>query len=533
MNDWLRGKRLYNGKYKIEEVLEEGGFGIIYLATNDKGEQFAIKTPTSQLQNNSQFQYFQKCFLDEAERLKKCQHQNIVKFYDFFQEGQIPCIVMEYIEGKNLSKIVSEQGVLEESCALSYIQQIGEALAFIHSKKIIHRDIKPENIILRENSSEVVLIDLGIARELTPNQTNSHTKAYTDGYAPLEQYGFNQDKPANYTDVYALAATLYVLLTGYGQGNKPASNYLANAIERYLKVEKSQADPLKAPQHINKNISDRVNYAILQGMKIQAANRPQTVQKWLALLHLNSSMSQGQTLQLPGIKSLSQIAVTHYNRITNKLLLGSIFFFVAVIYFYSPYLTLSQRSDPIKPPDQSQSPELAPTEKLESPPIAKNKETQPASEKKVKTLDIDYKPLQNLLSSQKFEDADRETLSIMLLLVERQKQDWFEVQNIKNIPCTDLHKINQLWLDYSDRRFGFSVQKQIWTEVGGETGVYDVQVTDRFIDRVGWNGKYRRYDNITYQSSAPIGHLPFRVTSRVGKFGVPYLAERLAICNIP
>ena len=104
-------------------------------------------------------------------------------------------------------------------------------------------------------------------------------------------------------------------------------------------------------------------------------------------------MSQGQTLQLPGIKSLSQIAVTHYNRITNKLLLGSIFFFVAVIYFYSPYLTLSQRSDPIKPPDQSQSPELAPTEKLESPPIAKNKETQPASEKKVKTLDIDYKPI--------------------------------------------------------------------------------------------------------------------------------------------
>ncbi|NER05575.1 MAG: hypothetical protein F6K17_24805 [Okeania sp. SIO3C4] len=83
---------------------------------------------------------------------------------------------------------------------------------------------------------------------------------------------------------------------------------------------------------------------------------------------------------------------------------------------------------------------------------------------------------------------------------------------MENIPCKDLNKVNQLWIKYSDGKFGFSIQKQIWSEVGGKPGIYNVAlaepsgsyIADIFIKEVGWGEKYKRYKNITYKISAPL-----------------------------
>jgi len=567
MNNWQAGTFLNNGRYTIEKILGEGGFGITYLARDNQiiGTKVVIKTLNYQVQKLPDFGKFQKRFRDEAQQLERCRHKNIVKFYNFFQEGQLYCIVMEYIDGDNLLVVIAKQGILPEQKALNYIRQIANALTVIHSQNILHRDIKPENIILPRKTEEVILIDFGIAREFIPNQINSFTQFYTPGYAPIEQY-IRKHKPGQYTDIYALAATLYFLLTKYPLPNSidryqtqlaihktplPKKAHLVLKLVLKLMGKQAKYDLLVEPKQINKKISDRVNYAIIKGMEIQPEDRPQTVQEWLALLQLQSQsimsqmsqvsrtiMSQMATLNIPSVKPFYQNYVkSFYRGEANGLFIGTgIFIFVVVIYIFSPKLNLSITSRPSSPqftpiPQQKSHPTTQP-QKIPQPPLETN--IPDISKRSINYIDkqIDYTALENLLSSDKFQEADQETLTILLSLVGREKQSWLDLEDIENIPCKDLDKINKLWINYSNGKFGFSIQKQIWIELGGKLGIFNVGIADIFIKEVGWGEKYKRYKNITYEISAPYGHLPFRVTSRVWNFGAPYLAEKLAKCNI-
>ena len=393
MNYWQKGKILQNGKYTIERLLGEGGFGVTYLARDSSGRQVAIKTSNSKVQLQLNFHQLQQYFRDEAKRLKQLQPcPYVVNCYDLIQEGQLWCLVMEYIDGENLASLVRRKGCLQESEALDYIQQIGQALTFAHSQRILHRDVKPENIILRKDQSEVVLIDFGISREFTFNVRQTHTQFLTDGFAPIEQYGRKQ-KRGDYTDVYALAATLYVLLTGYIQKGMIVSNHLPTATDRYYELRHSKPDPLIEPQKINGKISNRVNQTILRGMALEPQARPQSVKQWLALLQSpNLGMSGAPTISIPGIKSLSQIIKTNVlsqlvsNRNFHPWVIGSIVFVLILLYIYAPYLPSYHSSSPVPP------------------------------------VEIDYGTLEKLLSSEKFSEADEETLRIMLLLTHRQKK---------------------------------------------------------------------------------------------------------------
>ncbi|NER05574.1 MAG: protein kinase [Okeania sp. SIO3C4] len=458
MNNWQPGTTLNNRRYSIEKTLGEGGFGITYLAWDNHtiGTKVVIKTLNNRVQKLPDFDKFQKRFRYEAEQLKKFQHQNIVKFYHSFQEGNLYCIVMEFIEGDNLAVVVNKQGILPVQRALYYIQQIANALIVIHNKKILHRDIKPENIILRKNTQEVVLIDFGIARDFIPNQTNSFTQFFTDGYAPIEQYR-RKHRPGEYTDIYALAATLYVLLTNYKLPNSidryhtqlavhktPLPKQFRFALKLIFKLIKKtgKQDLLVEPKKINTKISDRLNNAIIKAMEIQPEDRPQTVQEWLTLLQVKPQslmsqisqvsrtiMSQMATLNIPGIKPLYQNSVkTFYQGETNILLIGTgILIFIVVIYIYSPKLNFSITSRPLSPqpitiPQQKPYPTIQPSKVPQPLPRTNIPDISQTTinyiEKKV-----DYTTLENLLSSDKFQEADQETLRIILSLVEREKED--------------------------------------------------------------------------------------------------------------
>jgi len=176
------------------------------------------------------------------------------------------------MDGEDLASQVVSRGALPEAEALRYIQQIGEALAVVHNNSLLHRDVKPQNIMLRSGKSEAVLIDFGIAREFTPNLTQTHTQMLSDGFAPIEQYD-KRSKRGAYTDVYALAATLYSLLTGEVPTLAPI---------------RAIGTPLEPPQQINSSISDRVNQSILKGMEVKPEDRPPSIQEWLALLQTNN-----------------------------------------------------------------------------------------------------------------------------------------------------------------------------------------------------------------------------------------------------
>lgn len=262
------GQNLQDGKYIIKQELGEGGFGCTYKAT-DKilNQPVVIKTIKSGSKQNISVSDVKKEFLNEAYRLIQCYHPNIVQFYEFFSENDIPYMVMEYLPGKSLDKIVLPNNPLSEFTAVSYIRQIGQALKVVHDNNLLHRDIKPQNLILRKDNQQVVLIDFGIAREVSWGSIQAKKNFVSDGYAPIEQY-LPQAKRTPGTDIYGLAATLYTLVTA----QIPVSATLRKRL------------PLDNPQKIRPGLSDEISQAIMKGMELELEERPKSVDEWLTFL---------------------------------------------------------------------------------------------------------------------------------------------------------------------------------------------------------------------------------------------------------
>lgn len=278
----LVGKTLQDGKYTLDQELGQGGFGTTFKATHHYlGRAVVIKTLNESLSSHPEFPKFRRKFQDEARRLALCIHPHIVQVSDFFREDQRPYIVMEYILGYTLDTLVSPERSLPEAIAIHYIRQIGAALQVVHRNGLLHRDVKPQNIMLRQGTQKVVLIDFGIAREFTPGLTQTHTNTLSEGYAPIEQY-LPQEKRTPATDVYGLAATLYTLLTGQVP------------IASILRHRRS----MPAPHDLQPQLSAAVNQAVVQGMAIEASDRPTSVDEWLSLLppqNVSSPAAAGAT----------------------------------------------------------------------------------------------------------------------------------------------------------------------------------------------------------------------------------------------
>ena len=219
---------LQGGKYRIERVLGQGGFGITYLAIQvSANRQVAIKElflngvneragntiRVSNSVNDSLFEKQKEKFKKEAKRIMSMDNEHIVKVYDLFKENNTVYYVMDYLEGESLaSKMKREGHPLTESEVMDILPQLLDALSEIHKFQIWHLDIKPANIMLIDKT--VVLIDFGASKQITPSEMTSTALYFTPGYAPAEQTGmlFNQFGP--WTDLYAVGATIFNLLTG-------------------------------------------------------------------------------------------------------------------------------------------------------------------------------------------------------------------------------------------------------------------------------------------------------------------------------
>ena len=219
---------LQGGKYRIERVLGQGGFGITYLAIQvPSNSQVAIKElflngvnersgnaiRVSNSVNNTLFEKQKEKFQKEAKRIMSLDNEHIVKVYDLFEENNTVYYVMDYLEGESLaSKMKREGHPLTESEVMDILPQLLDALSEIHKFQIWHLDIKPANIMLIDKT--VVLIDFGASKQITPSEMTSTALYFTPGYAPAEQTGmlFNQFGP--WTDLYAVGATIFNLLTG-------------------------------------------------------------------------------------------------------------------------------------------------------------------------------------------------------------------------------------------------------------------------------------------------------------------------------
>ena len=224
---------LQSGKYRIIRLLGQGGFGITYLAENTMlGKQVAIKEffpkdfcgrdNTSHLtlgtQNNADTVSKLKArFIKEAQNIAKLDHPGIVHIHDIFEENNTAYYVMDYIDGENLNEIVKRNGPLPEGKAVKYVEKVGEALEYIHSRNMTHFDVKPANIVIRKKDDQPILIDFGLSKQYDAHgdATSTLMQGISQGYSPIELYNYGSVSTFSpQTDVYSLGATLFYLISG-------------------------------------------------------------------------------------------------------------------------------------------------------------------------------------------------------------------------------------------------------------------------------------------------------------------------------
>ena len=281
----LETDTLLRNRYQVIALIGQGGMGAVYLTQDTRlpGRRCALKEirlpPTFSAKAEKQAR---EQFHNEASTLARLDHPHLPKVSDFFSIQGRDYLVMDYVAGSDLLQIVREarrkNRFLPESQVLSWIDQLCDALSYMHRQDppILHRDIKPENIKLTPEG-DIKLVDFGLVKPLDPDEMSTFTGLRGMGslpYTPLEQYGDAQDHTDVRSDLYALGATLYHLLTG----TAPPS-----AQEIFVKD-----DTLVLPRQLNPDLSPPVENAILAAMSSHPGDRPPSVEVWRKLLHAHS-----------------------------------------------------------------------------------------------------------------------------------------------------------------------------------------------------------------------------------------------------
>ncbi len=291
------GYLLQKGKYKLKQVIGQGGFGITYKGiwhTEVKGSLGAMRTEVPvcikeyffkdycvrdaysfRVKVHSDtgkllFDKFKEKLIKEAKILSEVHHPYIVNVLEVFEENNTAYIAMEYIAGNSLKDKLAKEGMLPEAEVLRYIHQIGEALQFVHQKNILHLDIKPSNILI-DKDNNARLIDFGVSKRYDVGEQETSTTMLTlsKGFASIEQYdneGIQSFSPC--PDIYSLGATMYNLLTG------------KIPTESILRATR----PFARPRELNPAISEQTEQVILKAMEIIPANRYQSVEEMMNAL---------------------------------------------------------------------------------------------------------------------------------------------------------------------------------------------------------------------------------------------------------
>ena len=283
---------ILHGRYLIGKVLGEGGFGITYvgldLTLRDKvaikeyypsgvGARYATHSTTVETSTRNGAEQLEKGkqrFLEEAQVLARFRSvPSIVTICDFFYENNTGYIIMEYLDGQSLNQWMQEHGPEKDFDTLyQMLRPVMDGLAQVHQAGLIHRDISLSNLMLLKDGT-VKLLDFGTARDVSPDGEKSLSVVLKPGFAPVEQYQ-SHGSQGPWTDVYALCASMYKLLTG----DTPETS-----VDRVLK------DNLLPPSQLGAVISRKQEQVLLAGMAVEPGKRLQSMEALCAALDLGSS----------------------------------------------------------------------------------------------------------------------------------------------------------------------------------------------------------------------------------------------------
>ena len=276
----LAGGTILNNRYDVGKVIGYGGFGVTYIGWDRVLEQrvaikeylpsdFSTRAPgVTQVSiydgdKGEQFAAGLRKFVGEAKRLAQFTDcPGIVKVYDCFMENDTAYIVMEYLDGVTLAKYIKDRGTIPPEEAIMMMLPVIDSLDKVNKAGIIHRDIAPDNIMVTKDG-DVKVIDFGAARYATTIHSKSLTVIVKPGYSPEEQYRSRGDQ-GPHTDVYAVGATLYKMITGITP---------PDALERRAYIEKDGKNTLQPPSKYVKGVSKNIDNAIMNAMHIRIDKR--------------------------------------------------------------------------------------------------------------------------------------------------------------------------------------------------------------------------------------------------------------------
>ena len=279
----LKPGTILDERYRIEEVIGEGGFGITYSGVClHQEEKVAIKeffwrdyvrrdcsvtneVALFQEDGREDYEHQKKRFLKEARIIRDFSREpGIVHIRDYFEENQTAYIVMDFLEGQTLKKYVGQNGPMDPGEAFLLMLPFMETLKKIHSYGIIHRDISPDNLILGTDQT-LTLIDFGAARDFSFLSEKTRSIVLKGGYAPCEQYD-RHGRLGPWTDIYALCGVLYFCIT---------KNPPEDAFQRMLH------DELKTPGALGISIDPALEKILMKGLSLEISSRYQNMDAFM------------------------------------------------------------------------------------------------------------------------------------------------------------------------------------------------------------------------------------------------------------
>ena len=270
------------GGYRVVRRLSAGGFGVVYLAVDNEGQQVAVKeylpsaltmrepgelVPHVAPEKLSLYRLGLKSFFEEGRSLAQISHPSVVSVLNFFRQNETVYMVMNYLEGATLQDFIvtardlKKQKVFRESTIRSLFDEILRGLRIVHQHKMLHLDLKPANIFITDDN-KAVMIDFGAAREVLNKEGNFTRPMYTPGFAAPEMYR-RDSTMGPWTDIYAIGACIYSCMQGYPPNDAPQrleKDRLALSLTRMRGVYSDNLievvewcmslDPLSRPQSV-------------------------------------------------------------------------------------------------------------------------------------------------------------------------------------------------------------------------------------------------------------------------------------------